>query len=320
MPPKRAAAAEASKSKSQPTQSGKKRKVTEEKFYGVRAGHNTGVYTTWEEANEQISGYKGCQFKSFNTRREAADYVAGKDTGEAKFFYALANGDNPGIFRSWPQCQIAKEGVKGAKFKKFNTRDEAIEFIRESGNDAAQDWLVNEEGIEPPNKKAKKAAPGATSKADGPDVLHVYTDGASRGNGKAGATAGFGIYFGENDDRNVSERLEGGEQTNNRAELTAILRALEIVPTSQKVRIFSDSQYCLSCILEWYKGWEAKNWKKSDGGKVLNQDLIKRIRELLDERDEVGTGTLFQKVKGHAAVPGNVAADLLAVEGAKKRI
>ena len=54
----------------------------------------------------------------------------------------------------------------------------------------------------------------------------VYTDGACSNNGKKSAKAGIGVYFGEGDPRNISERITG-KQTNNAAELTAILRAVE---------------------------------------------------------------------------------------------
>lgn len=119
--------------------------------------------------------------------------------------------------------------------------------------------------------------------------------------------------------RNVSERLEGETQTNQRAELTAVVRALERTKDDEKIRIFTDSKYTIDCSLNWYKSWVKNNWKKPNGEDVLNQDLIKQIRALIDERDEEGFTTLFQWVKGHASNAGNVAADKLAVAGAKKK-
>ena len=58
--------------------------------------------------------------------------------------------------------------------------------------------------------------------------LNIYTDGACSNNGKKNAKAGIGIYFGENDDRNISERISG-KQTNNCAELRAILEVFTIL-------------------------------------------------------------------------------------------
>lgn len=118
---------------------------------------------------------------------------------------------------------------------------------------------------------------------------------------------------------NVSERLPGEIQTNQRAELTAVIRALELSKTNAKIRIFTDSKYTIDCSLNWYKSWEKNEWKKSNGDPVLNQDLVRRIRVLIDERDKANFKTLFQWVKGHATNPGNIAADRLAVAGASKK-
>lgn len=119
--------------------------------------------------------------------------------------------------------------------------------------------------------------------------------------------------------RNVSERLGGEIQTNQRAELTAVVRALELSKRHQKVRIFTDSKYTIDCATNWYRSWAKNDWKKSNGDDVLNQDLVKQIRALIDKRDKAGYKTLFQWVKGHAANAGNIAADKLAVAGARKR-
>ena len=59
--------------------------------------------------------------------------------------------------------------------------------------------------------------------------MKIYTDGACTNNGRKNAKAGYGIYFGENDPRNTSGLIEGIKQTNNVAELTAILYVYDIV-------------------------------------------------------------------------------------------
>ncbi|KAJ2992085.1 hypothetical protein NUW58_g2288 [Xylaria curta] len=118
---------------------------------------------------------------------------------------------------------------------------------------------------------------------------------------------------------NVSERLQGETQTNQRAELTAVVRALELTKKIPKIRIFTDSKYTIDCSINWYKAWQRNGWKKPNGDDVLNQDLVKRIRVLIDERTNHGFDTLFQWVKGHSANAGNIAADRLAVAGAKRK-
>jgi ribonuclease HI len=116
--------------------------------------------------------------------------------------------------------------------------------------------------------------------------------------------------------RNVSEPLLGDAQTNQRAELTAVQRALEIVPKDRNIEIVTDSNYSINCCEVWYKSWQKNGWTTSAGGPVLNKDLVVAIRELIEERDKNGAATNFHWIKGHSADPGNEAADKLAVSGA----
>ena len=99
----------------------------------------------------------------------------------------------------------------------------------------------------------------------------------------------------------------------------AIIKALEITRKDRDVEVITDSQYSINCVTVWYKSWMAKNWVKSDGGEVLNKDLIISIRKLIDHRDANGMTTKFTWIKGHADDPGNSAADRLAVAGATRR-
>ena len=86
------------------------------------------------------------------------------------------------------------------------------------------------------------------------DVIRVYTDGACIDNGKPYARAGYGIWFGENDSRNVSESYNG-KQTNNIAELLAIIKALTIlnndINNGKNVIVYSDSRYAIGCCEEY---------------------------------------------------------------------
>ena len=105
-------------------------------------------------------------------------------------------------------------------------------------------------------------------------------------------------------------------QTNQRAELAAILRALQIVPQIQSVEITTDSSYSINCCKQWVNSWIKNGWKTSTGGQVLNKDLVESIKALMDTRSAKGAVTEFTWVKGHGTDPGNVAADRLAVAGA----
>jgi ribonuclease HI len=95
------------------------------------------------------------------------------------------------------------------------------------------------------------------------------------------------------------------------------LRALETVDVGESVRIFTDSKYSINCVTVWYENWEKNRWQTKNGP-VKNKDLVVEIRERIVERNEVGSATLFQWVKGHNDTPGNVEADKLAVAGSGK--
>lgn len=90
------------------------------------------------------------------------------------------------------------------------------------------------------------------------------------------------------------------------------------MPESQGVKIYTDSKYSINCVTEWYKKWEVSGWQTRSGD-VKNRDLVEGIREIIAERDGAGAQTQFVWVKGHSNNRGNVAADHLAVQGAKSR-
>ena len=94
--------------------------------------------------------------------------------------------------------------------------------------------------------------------------INIYTDGACSNNGKTDARAGFGIWFGEGDERNTSESFTG-PQTNNRAELLAIIKALTIlrdeIEEGQRVNIYSDSSYSIRCCTTYERKCQKKDGK-----------------------------------------------------------
>jgi len=112
--------------------------------------------------------------------------------------------------------------------------------------------------------------------------------------------------------------LPGARQTNQRAELTAILRALEIVPRHRDISIITDSRYAIDCVTSWYVNWRKNGWRTSAGKAVENKDLVENILAKIEERNSLMVQTLFEWIKGHSNQLGNVEADKLAVEGARK--
>jgi ribonuclease HI len=138
--------------------------------------------------------------------------------------------------------------------------------------------------------------------------LHIYTDGASRGNPGPGGYGVILIWGGQRKEISAGYRLT----TNNRMELMAVIAGLEALKKDNlDIVIFSDSQYVVKAIEEgWLKNWIATDFK---GGKK-NKDLWLRFSTL------AGNNRLkFVWVRGHADNPFNNRCDELATEAADGR-
>ena len=111
--------------------------------------------------------------------------------------------------------------------------------------------------------------------------MNVYTDGACSNNGQKGAKAGLGVYFGENDPRNCCERIEG-KQTNNTAELKAIIETYNIIKydieSGKNITIVSDSKYAISCATTYGEKCSKTNYMKK-GVFIPNKELVRQIYE-----------------------------------------
>ncbi len=118
--------------------------------------------------------------------------------------------------------------------------------------------------------------------------MRVFTDGACSGNGRKGAKAGYAVWFPDHKDLSCSDRIPADEaQTNQRAEMSAIWRAVHVLEDKgfyeSDLVIYTDSDYCIKCLTQWIPGWKSRGWKTTDGKPVLHQDLIKDISERLSK-------------------------------------
>jgi len=136
-------------------------------------------------------------------------------------------------------------------------------------------------------------------------TIKIYTDGACSGNPGKG---GWGALIQED---NNETKINGSEQntTNNRMELTAVIKALELFEKSIEIEIYTDSKYVMQGITEWIKNWKNNQWKTSQKKDVKNKDLW----VLLDQASEKHI-IKWNWVKGHAGDYGNEIADKLATQ------
>lgn len=134
-------------------------------------------------------------------------------------------------------------------------------------------------------------------------TVEIYTDGACRGNPGPGGWAALLSVDGQEKEISGAEALT----TNNRMELTAVIRALEALRRPVRARVFTDSQYVRRGITEWLAQWKKRGWLTADRKPVKNQDLWERLEEICAAHD-----IEWHWVPGHAGVPGNERVDRLA--------
>lgn len=206
-------------------------------------------------------------------------------------YYAVHKGKVNNVFTSWDDCKNSIHGYSGAIYKKFNNKEDAEEFVKYGDKK-----IINE-----------------NIKNFTPDI-HVYTDGACSNNGSINAKAGLGIYFGEGDKRNTSKAIEG-KQTNNVAELMAIIETYHIlkneIENGLKIMICSDSKYAINCCTSYGEKCEKGGWKT----KIPNIELVKEAYLLFKDK----TNIEFKHILAHTGKTdahsiGNDHADRLANE------
>lgn len=134
--------------------------------------------------------------------------------------------------------------------------------------------------------------------------VDIYTDGACSGNPGVGGWGAVLFY------RGVRKEISGaeGQTTNNRMELTAMIRALSALKEDCEVTLYSDSAYCVDAFNKgWIASWKANGWRTADKSEVKNPDLWQELLALA-ERHKV----TFVKVKGHSDNEHNNRCDALA--------
>lgn len=206
------------------------------------------------------------------------DPVITKKTG----FYAVKRGRQRGIFHTWSDCLKQTRGYPKSCFKKFVRREDA------------EDWLYDRKNQLTSDKK-----------------LVCYSDGSCINNGTENAHAGIGVWFGPDDRRNISEKLPGERQTNQRAEIYAAIRAIEVAGSHKhSLKIFTDSNYVVQAVNKWIPD----SWLQKDFEGVANEDLFRRLWSLIESCSECPE---FIHIPGHGNIEGNEYADELARRGAK---
>lgn len=221
--------------------------------------------------------------------------------------YAVANGRSIGIFDTWEECKRSVTGYKFAKYKKFQSIDDARRFVYEAQNREEKEKIKLHFPIV--SEKEEKDRHEKT-------VHYVYTDGACTNNGYSQACSGIGVFFGLNDPRNVSLKLDDVKKhTNNVAELRAIKEAYKIIKhdlhDGKEFVIVSDSTYAIGCATTYGEKCARNNWSNN----IPNKEEVQAIYNLLKDENNV----TFMYIPAHTSNTdvhsiGNHYADKLATE------
>lgn len=142
-------------------------------------------------------------------------------------------------------------------------------------------------------------------------LVEIYTDGACSGNPGAGGWGAL-LRCGE-----TEKELSGGENetTNNRMELTAVIKALQALKRECEVMLYTDSKYVMDGVNQWMPNWKKNNWRTTNKkSEVKNIDLWLELDKLLPLHK-----IKWNWVKGHNGHPENERVDKLARDEAKKR-
>ena len=224
-------------------------------------------------------------------------------------YYAVAKGHKPGIYNKWTECKRNIHKFSGAIYKKFESLEDATEFISSKcHNDASSTIKENVSGIITKYQDYDML--------EEKDIIEVYTDGSLfKKNSKN--YCGYGYWI-PSLNMKISKAILG-KKTNNRAELYAIIDSIRII--SQKapgkfIKIYTDSQYSIQIFNETGEKYQSLNYQKK-GVDIINRDLVEIAMDL-HSRYVLG----FVKVRSHTNnidnphIEGNSVADELAVKGA----
>jgi ribonuclease HI len=158
--------------------------------------------------------------------------------------------------------------------------------------------------------------------------LIAYCDGSTYGNGSKSASGGIGIYFGENDPKNVSEPFLDSIPNNQKTELLAMARTIEIINHVidndpfhyYECEIHSDSEYVINSLLKWMSGWIKNNWISSKGKPIKHIELQKRMASAYNRHKRQIKVTHVTSHTGQRDVHsiGNDKADALAKLGSQQ--
>lgn len=192
-------------------------------------------------------------------------------------YYAVRKGKSPGIYSTWDECKAQVDGYSGAEYKKFNTKEEAMDFI---------------------NPTEKKLPVFSNPE----DQLIAYVDGSyNNSNGSYSYGAVFINHVGDVETFNKRFKKDVySEHRNVIGEIYGAIFAMEYAVNHGYKELFLHYDY------EGIEKWAIGSWKRNKEATKMYYDFYNSIKENLD--------VTFIKIKAHSGDKYNEMADKLAKE------
>ena len=241
-----------------------------------------GFFGTWILKNEDEKDEFKITFKNNNKTPKDSNFISQKDSEmtspKESIFKKIINikSTPEQIIKSTPEQIIksAPEQIIKSAPEKISPNEPPEKIINIKSSQDASERLSNKFTI---IKLTPDGEISSESDKIFPDLIHVYTDGSCIHNGKPNAKAGIGIYFGPNDPRNVSRPVQG-KQTNNTAELSAIIIACNIlqqeIKDKKRIVVYTDSEYAIKCFTSYGRKLHHKNFQSDKP--IPNLELLKQ--------------------------------------------
>jgi len=240
-----------------------------QKYYVVLEGHKPGIYDNWNESQNQIRGFKGAIFKSFEDKNTAEQVwksgvlPASTSSDKKQKYYVIWAGHQPGVYTDWTEAQKQLAGFKGSKYKTFGSKNLAYKAFEEGSEHYQGDY-----------KKTRDLSDEELKKIGEPIELSLCVDAACNG---IGDFEYRGVWNFNRDEVFKVGPYKGG--SNNIGEFLALVHALAFLNghRDEKMKIFpiySDSRIAMS----WVKAKTCRT-KQQPPAEVIN--LIKRAENWL---------------------------------------
>ena len=193
------------------------------------------------------------------------------------FYYAVRIGKQPGVYKTWADCNAAVKGFPNAKFKKFNTEKEAEAFLQGENSGS----FGNTNKPTQPNVNSKKTNGGGTRKQtfygreDLPSSPVVYIASyCIEGDSTTGAIGGIGVYWAPAHPKNVCEALKKQENMTTRAtELIAAMKALRSASEMGlgSVELRTRNNHTFNSMREFLEQWQSNGWEMDNIGEEMGE-------------------------------------------------